>query len=108
MDASVEEELDRMIGELDQELLGKPQGFTIRISVGRHLFPGTATPNLEIVLLDPEESRVALRRVSDPFLGERRKGAWHIGSLAEAVEEAFAWTEEMKGAKEEAERNPRG
>ncbi len=87
--------VDRLLDHLENEFRDKPQGYMTKITVGRELFPATMLPSLEIILLDPQEKRVAFRKVSDP-LAKGGQGIWHVGELFEVVEEAFHWNLELQ------------
>lgn len=96
------EELDRVIEELRDELQDKPQGYITEIPVAESLFPEMAPPRIQVVLLDPEEDKVAFRRVSDLLQGER-KSDWYVGEIEEVIDDALSWVVELDETEETIE-----
>jgi hypothetical protein len=98
------EELDQALVALREELQDKQRGYVTEVVVAPGLFPEIAPPKVEVVLLDPEERRVAFRRTTDPLRGEGR-GDWYVGELEEVIEDIHSWEvelEEMEGLLEES------
>lgn len=71
------------------------QGSIFRLPVGRELFPAMSPPQLELILLDPADGLYAVRRISNPIRGRRKKGDWQLTGIDGAVEEAVRWGKEM-------------
>lgn len=88
-----------MLGRLQEDLKGKEQGYLYILKVGEGIFQYSLLPQVEIVLLDPEENTIAYRCASDADARARKKGAWQVGKPFDAVEVATEWTDLMIEAK---------
>jgi hypothetical protein len=93
---SVKQKYQLFIKELENEFYGKEQGYVKVIEVGPKLFPYCLTPQLEVVLLDPEINTIVYRPVSNPLSIERKKGEWRLGKPIDAVVYVIEWAEKMK------------
>ena len=87
------------IDEIANDLLGKNQGYVKILKIGKRIFPYSIPPQIEIVLLDPEDQTVIYRRASDPDSFSKKKGEWMTGTPFDVVCSAIGWAEEMKGTK---------
>ena len=87
------------IEELQKELTGKKQGYVKIIKVGPKIFPHSIPPQIEVVLLDPEELIVCFRLASDPVSIDRKKGTWFIGGPLDVVKATIDWANRMKEIK---------
>jgi hypothetical protein len=77
MSEEIKQDLDQVLEGLRDELADKPQGYVTEISVAERLFPEMEPPRIQVVLLDPEEGKAAIRRVSGPLQGkESQSGMW--------------------------------
>jgi hypothetical protein len=92
----VTQQYQSFIKELENEFYGKEQGHVKIIDVGSKLFPYCLTPQLEVILLDPEINSIAYRPVSSPQAIERKKGEWKLGKPIDAVSYVIDWAEKMK------------
>ena len=104
MAEEIKQELYQAFEELKDELRDKPQGYVANIPVAESLFPEMEPPKIQVILLDPEEEKVAFSRISDPVQSER-KSEWYVGELEEIIDDALSWEaelEESKGVIEEA------
>ena len=104
MSEEIKQKLDHVLEELKEELSDKPQGFATEIPVAQRLFPETEPPRIQVVLLDPEEDKVAFRRISD-LLQEERKSDWYVGELDEVIDDALSWEVELEEAEGLIEEN---
>ena len=95
MSEEIKQELYQAFEGLKDELSDKPQGYVTDIPVAESLFPEMEPPRIQVVLLDPEEEKVAFRRVSDPVENER-KYEWYVGELEEVIDEALSWEVELE------------
>ena len=59
MSEEIKQELDQVFEELKEELRDKPQGYATEIPVAERLFPETEPPRIQVILLDPDEDKVA-------------------------------------------------
>ena len=84
------------IKELQNEFIGKKQGYVKIIKIGRKIFPYSILPQIEVVLLDPEEQIVGFRLASDPDSRDRKKGPWAIGDPIDVVKATIDWADRMK------------
>lgn len=98
----IKQELDQVLEGLKDELNDNPQGYVTQITVAGRLFPETEPPRIQVVLLDPEEDKVAFRRVSDPLQGER-KSDWYVGEIEEVIDDALSWVVELDETEETIE-----
>lgn len=94
------QDLNRSLDELKYEFQDKPQGYSTEVIIGDNRFSDVLPPRVEIVLLDPEEDKLAFRRVSDPLLNDQN-GDWNIGELEEVIEETLSWKAELEEMEEE-------
>jgi len=99
MSEEIKQELDRVLDDLKDELRDKPQGYATEIPIAKRLFPETEPPRIQVVLLDPDENKVAFRRVSDLLQGER-KSDWYVGELEEVIDDALSWEVELEEAED--------
>lgn len=99
----VKNDIDQLAGELENALIGKKQGDVITLPVGADLFPDQLPPQIEIVLLDPEENFIAYRRKSHPEGPTKRKGTWMIGNPEAVAGVALRWVGSMIKLKKEEE-----
>jgi hypothetical protein len=104
MSEEIKQELDQVLEDLKDELRDKPQGYATEIPIAQRLFPETEPPRIQVVLLDPEEDKVAFRRVSDLLQGER-KSDWHVGELEEVIDDALSWEVELEETEDLIEEN---
>jgi len=104
MSEEIKQELDQVFDELKDELGDKPLGYVTEIPVAEGLFPEMEPPRIQVVLLDPEENKVAFQRVSDPLQGER-KSDWYVGELEEVIEDAHSWEVELEETEDLIEEN---
>lgn len=88
-----------MLWQLQEELKGKEQGYIHILKVGEGIFQYSLLPQVEIVLLDPEENTIAYRCASDTDARARKKGIWQVGKPFDAVEVVTEWTDLMIEAK---------
>lgn len=92
IDVGVNKGIVTLTGSVDN-LLAKQRA--TEIPVAERLFPEMEPPRIQVVLLDPEEDKVAFRRVSDPLQGER-KSDWYVGELDEVIDDALSWVVELE------------
>ena len=103
MSEEIKQELYQAFEGLKDELSDKPQGYVTDIPVAESLFPEMEPPKIQVVLLDPEEEKVAFSRISDP-VENGTKSEWYVGELEEVIDDALSWEaalEETKGVLEE-------
>ena len=86
------------IDELENELRGKKQGYVKVLKIGKKIFNYSIPPQLEIVLLDPEDMTICFRPASDPDAIDKRKGTWQVGMILDAVKYVVDWADAMKRA----------
>ena len=84
-----------LVEELRNELHGKQQGYVKTIKVGRKLFPYCIPPQIEVVLLDPEQLTVVFRSATDPDSKAPKKSRWRIGSPDDVADCAIGWRESI-------------
>ncbi len=96
----VKQNYQSFIKELEDDFRDKEAGYVKTIKIGRKIFPYSIPPQLEIVLLDPEDQSIVFRRASDPESLEKKKGKWNLGSPLDAVCCAIDWAELMKEKKQ--------
>jgi hypothetical protein len=87
------------VDEVENEFQGKEQGYVKSIKVGSKLFPYSLPPQLEIVLLDPEDQTIVYRPASNPDSKDRKKGDWEVGKPIDAVKYVLDWADKMKQLK---------
>jgi hypothetical protein len=84
------------LAEVENYFHGKKQGYGKIVTIGPKLFPYTIPPQLEMVLLDPEDQTLAFRVVTAPEAMSRKKGEWVIGKPLDAVACVLMWAGKMK------------
>ena len=87
------------IEELRNEFTGKKQGYVKIIKVGPKIFPYSVSPQIEVVLLDPEEQILCFRLATDPDFPDRKKAKWAIGDPLDVVKTTIDWANRMKEIK---------
>ena len=86
------------IAEISNDLQGKKQGYVKSIPVGSRIFPGAIPPQLQIMLLDPEQQIIRFRRICDPDSRQDKWGEWQVGQPIDAVACVIDWASDMKEA----------
>jgi len=87
------------VEELRNEFNGKKQGYVKIIKVGPKIFPYSIPPQIEVVLLDPEEQIVCFRLATDRDSPDRKKAKWAIGEPLDVVKATIDWANRMKRIK---------
>lgn len=85
-----------VIGEITDELRGKPQGYVKTMEVGKELFPFSLLPRIEILVLDPEDMTISFRRLSATDSPNSRKGSWRVGTPVDVAICVIKWTNLMR------------
>jgi hypothetical protein len=91
----IKKDIDRMTKEHELLLQGRKKGDVFTLQVGAELYPGRLTPQVEIILLDPEENFVAYRARSYPDSLNKRKGHWMLGQPKTVAGVVLEWTEKI-------------
>ncbi|MBU0729321.1 MAG: hypothetical protein KKE17_06600 [Proteobacteria bacterium] len=86
--------------EIETDLQGKAQGYMKTLKIGKKIFPFCISPQIEVILLDPEDQTIIYRRTSDPDALIRKKGEWIVGKPLDVVCNAINWAELMKRQKQ--------
>lgn len=87
--------LEQLTADLENVLNGKVQGHVFTLPIGAEIFPNRLTPQIEIVLLDPEENFIAYRQKSHPEGITGEKGPWMIGYPESVVGLVSRWIGKM-------------
>jgi len=93
---SIEQSHRDFINELENDLHGKKQGYVKILKIGKKIFNYSIPPQLEIVLLDPEDLTICFRPASDPDAIDKKKGTWQVGKVLDAVKYVIDWADGMK------------
>jgi len=99
----IEKRYRSFIEELQNDFRNQQQGHVKRIPMGQKIFPSCIPPQLEMVLLDPDDMTIGYRPTSDPGSPNRKKGQWKIGTPADAVRYVIGWTDNMKEVRRKAD-----
>jgi hypothetical protein len=82
--------------ELETTFEGEAQGAVITLPIGKKIYPLSLAPQLEIILLDPDDKTICFRLASDPDAISRKKGEWKVGGVIDAVVDVINWADKMK------------
>jgi len=99
LNEEIKKQYPNFIQELENDLHHKQQGYVKTIKIGEKIFPFCIPPQLEIILLDPEDKTIIFRPTSDPDSEQRKKGDWVIGKPLDAVIFTVEWSNRMKNMK---------
>jgi len=93
----IDREPNKVLDNLKGELREKHQGYATEFVLAGEPFSDHGIPRIEIVLIDPEDEKVAYRRASRGLSGPGRDiWRWQKGHLVKAVEEGLTWLMEME------------
>lgn len=82
--------------ELQKEFAGEAQGSMKTVLVGPKLFPYSLPPQLEMLLLDPEDQTIVFRPTTNPDSLKPKKGDWEVGKPIDAVKYVLEWAHKMR------------
>jgi hypothetical protein len=95
-------EVERTIRTLNENLRDKPRGYRTKVKIMSQLFSEMNDHKIEIILVDPQKQQVAYRTHLNG-LSNNNHEKWFFGDYKKAVNDAFAWRNEVRTKKDETD-----